>query len=190
MTLTHNEVQDAAIDWVRSDGARARISRPHWIPDFSFVFQGIGSVYEVKPELINRSELRHGLVQALDGFMYGYKSYLIISDKYISEVNRYLPYFPQIGIISYSRDKDFTIVVESGIPYNNIEASKNICLYTLSNVEKEDDFVIIGKSRNGKSKRGRPATAVKVDGYSYIKNGKTVTVPRYNRKKSKKRNIS
>jgi len=165
-----------------------RVTNSHWRPDLAFLNDEIVSVYEIKPELISYSELRQGLMQCLEGLINGYKSYLVIDDSYIPELNKFLPFLPKLGIIMYSANKQLSLISESSIPEQAKEVSKLATIYT-----KEESEIVIPIHQH-KRKGHKRGTAVKVRACVYTRqSGVTISSPAYTRKrpnrKSHKNNL-
>ena len=181
MKLTHDNVVALLDDWLRAqDYTQVRVSNLHWIPDSAFLTpdKKLILVYEVKQPGVRYGALRHGLIQTLEGIIYGFKSYLVISRLQLSRIDKFLLFLPQLGIITYSDVGELSITKEAEIPLNAEKIT-----YNLLNSESTRKIVL-----REKGKHTRRGTAVKVKNYSYTRAGKNVESPAYTRKKPNRTN--
>ena len=183
--LGHTEIERALRMWA-TNGSRAKkvkMYNSHWNPDLALIDENksLVTVYEIKPERTGYSDLRQGIVQSLEGFIYGCKSYLVINIAYVPDIEKILSLIPQIGLITYNHDGKFELSKEAEIPKE--------CGIVASRFIDSDNIIRLGPrtaKRRYNRKRGKGGKIL-VQGCSYIRNGLVVRCPSHSRRRPDRR---
>ncbi len=190
MKLTHSNIITRLNGWLRGQAfIQVKVSNLHWVPDSAFLNPSKTAIYiyEVKTPRTSYCYIRQGLIQALEGAVYGFVSYLVVSSLHLSEIDKLLPFLPQLGVITYSDSGDMSIVKEAEVPLNAEDITKKL-LSASKTKRLIDREIIVSRSKlrltfTKKNKQKYRGITVKVKAYSYIRKGKCVHSPAYTRKR-------
>ena len=82
-------------------------SKVEWRPDVSTLNPATGliTVYEAKNPQAGRGDTRSGFAQALDGFIDGYVSYVVLPVQCLSHAQRLRDHYP-VGLITYKLESE------------------------------------------------------------------------------------
>ena len=175
--MNHNKIVKLTKEWLIKEGYEGteRVIFNHLVvPDLTL--KNIADetcIYEVKPPY--NGDIRMGIMQAIGGLLFGYKSYLVVYEGFLPKVSIFLPFVPKIGVITYSLNYDFTINQEPELLNNEL---KELATNLISESLKNDTKIWATKSRynvrhNGKTVAyiGRSQRRNKVNKLEEVSNG-------------------
>jgi len=136
----------------------------HWRPDIVLLAPNnkFAVAYEIKSPNPSHKELRFGIIQTLEGFIYGFCSYYVIYDKDYDTIKHLL--FDQIGIFTYNSEGGLSLIKDAETPTDSKDIVKDL-------LNKQ-----IPKPRK-----------VKIRNYNMIRNGKLIHVRGHLAKRKSKR---
>ena len=170
-------------DYLSSLGCHLiKVSGHGWIPDAAAVWGDLACVFEAKADYAGYSGVRIGLAQALDGFIKGYKSYLVIPVSLLPHTTNFLPYLPQVGVITYSEEVGFSIVVE-GLTPNQCNSLALEQLKKIGKIVSKAERYVTNSLTPDKNIKSRQHGSVKVKEFLYMRKGHLIKVKGYSRRK-------